>query len=418
MSLEKMEEHFEKIELSNGIKGIVYPINAPVVHVGIAIKAGSKFDVIPGTAHLLEHMIFKGTENRRAFQINNFLDSVGGELNAYTHKDEMVVYASVRKEFFERALELLADLVQNAVFPEKELQREKPVVIDEIHSYLETPAEQIFDDFEELLFAETPLGHPVLGSLSSVQSITTDDLRQFYKQYFVAQNMVFSVVGAFNKKRDLKLIDQYFSSIKSGNTKKAEKKQSEIVEFNRFEARFSRASYQTHVIFGAPSYDYYSPKRRILLLLNNIIGGPSLNSLLNKILREQKGWTYNAESSVSSYEEAGSFAIYFSCEEENLKKARNSVKKTLRDLCEGRLSDRQFTNYKRQFIGHLALSNDNHAGMMLTLCKSMLIFGKVDTIAQIEQEIMEISKQQLIDVANEVIHPDNLSSIIYYTKNK
>jgi predicted Zn-dependent peptidase len=342
---------------------------------------------------------------------------VGGELNAYTHKDEMVVYASVRKAFFERALELLADLVQNAVFPEKELKREKTVVIDEIHSYLETPSEQIFDDFEELLFAGTHLGHPVLGSISSVKSITADDLRQFYTQHFVAQNMVFSVVGAFNKKRDLKLIDKYFSSIKRGHIKK-EKKQPAIVEFNRFDARFLRGTYQTHVIFGAPSYDYYSPKRRTLLLLNNIIGGPSLNSLLNKILREQKGWTYNAESSISSYQEAGNFVIYFSCDTENLKKAQNSVKKTLRDLCEGQLSDRQFSNYKRQFIGHLALSNDNHAGLMLSFCKSMLIFGKVDTIAQIEQEIMEINKQQLIEVANEVIFPDNLSSIIYYTKNK
>ena len=342
-----MEDHTIHT-LANGLR-IIYKEapNTSVTHVGFNIYAGSRDDgILPGTAHCFEHMLFKGTQKRNSWHIINRLETVGGEMNAFTTKEITVLYASVINDYAERALELLADLTFNSTFPEKELEKEKKVIAEEINMYLDTPEENIFDEFQEMIFAGHSLAPNILGTPESLDRLTSKDLLLFHKKYYHPQNIVLSISSGIPLKKFIKWAEKHclvqqnsFTEIARPSfnlySQKSEKKTTEHV--------------QCHAILGNTCYAHSHPKRLQMLLLNNILGGPGMNSRLNLSVREKHGYTYNIESGYTGFIDTGLFHCYLSTEKKSLNKAVDLVYKELKRLKEQKLSAIQLHHAKTQF---------------------------------------------------------------------
>ena len=307
------------------------PQNSPVSYCGVIVNVGSRdeHEDEQGMAHFIEHMLFKGTNKRRSSQIINRLEDVGGELNAYTSKEETVIYAGFLSEYTERSIELIADLVQNSTFPQSELEKEVLVIQDEIQSYNDSPSELIYDDFEEMLFDSNPMAHNVLGKNENLNSFTSKKALTFYHTFYQPENMVFFSSGSTNLKKIIKWVEKYFNfqQISNGNHARiapavAEKEQKTV----------TRDTHQMHCLMGGRAYDIYHPERMTLYLLNNILGGPGMNSLLNLSLRERNGLVYNVESSVQTFTDCGWWGVYFGTDPENAEKCERLVRKELTKL--------------------------------------------------------------------------------------
>jgi predicted Zn-dependent peptidase len=398
--------------LENGMRLVHHRIPGIVAHCGLIINVGSRdeSDIDHGIAHFLEHMLFKGTQKRKAFHILSRLEDVGGELNAYTTKEETAVHASFLKDDFERAIELISDVTFNSSFPAKEIEKEKDVVIEEINSYLDNPAELIFDDFEELIFRNRPIGRNILGTRESVRSFTREKLSAFVEEHYTASQMVFCSVGNISDEMILKLFRTYFSGIR---TVVREKRDAELWNYTPSTLTKDMDTYQNHCIIGNLAYDLKDKRRMGMFLLNNILGGQGMNSRLNMSLREKNGLAYNIESSYNPYFDAGLFSIYFGTDKQYLKRSISITMAELKKLRESKLGAIQLSKAKNQLKGYLARGYENHENLMLSLGKSLQIFNKIDSVEEICRKIDNVSASEILETANEVFEPSNLSTLIY-----
>ncbi|MFV0391183.1 MAG: M16 family metallopeptidase [Paludibacteraceae bacterium] len=408
-------ENYHTHLLDNGMRVVHQPHDSPVAYCGVIVNVGSRDESEEeyGMAHFIEHMLFKGTNKRRASQIINRLEDVGGELNAYTSKEETVIYAGFLKEYTERAIELIADLVQHSVFSQKEIEKEVLVIQDEIQSYNDSPAELIYDDFEEMLFDSNSMAHNILGSSKSIAQFTSEKAHAFYRRFYQPENIVFFSLGNTDFKKIVRWLEKYFN-VHSNGFRNNER----IIPplFPTGDKTLKRDTYQTHLLMGARAYDILHPERIALYMLNNILGGPGLNSILNLALREKNGLVYNVESSVQTFTDCGWWGVYFGTDPENADKCERLVRKELKYLCDNRISDSKLKKYKQQLRGQLAISAENKENAALSLGKNYLRYGKCTTNEQIRDEIESVTSERLQKVASEIFDAKNLTVLKYSKK--
>ena len=403
---------FEIFELPNGLRVIYKQVAGEAAHCGIILNAGTREEkhTEQGLAHYIEHTLFKGTAKRRFYHILSRIDSVGGELNAYTAKEETCIYASFQKQYLERAVELIADITFNSTFPAKEIEKEKDIIIDEIHSYKDTPAEQIYDDFETHLFNKHPLGNNILGTIESVKSFKQKHIIDFIKRHYLIKNMVFSIVGNYKKEHVKKVMEKHFAHYSTkGNPaiRKAPTLNKTFQVVSKINAN------QSHCIIGSIAPSSASKKRTAMVLLNNLLGGTGMNSRLNLNIREKYGFAYNLDSNYVAYSDTGLFAVYLGTDKKYLQKTTALVYKELKKLRDTPISAMQLHKAKQQLCGNIALAQENNSSVMLALGKSLLMFNKVDTLNSIYEEIEKITTKQLFNIANEVFEEKSMNSLTF-----
>lgn len=403
---------YQYYTFENGIRLVHQQTDRMVANLGFLVNAGARDEGIHefGLAHFIEHTLFKGTKKRKAFHILSRLDDVGGEVNAYTTKEETCLYASFLKEYYPRTIELFFDILFNSTFPTAEIKKEKDVIIDEIGSYQDSPSELIFDEFEEKLFQGTGFGHNVLGTEKSVKSFDAKMVHQFMQKHYNTDQMVISSVGDIKMSKLIKLMQPYFGAVKSNSRMNSRKPISKVSSIDEV---VSRDLFQAHCVMGGKAYDYGNEKRLSLYLINNLLGGPSMNSRLNFSLREKKGISYNVESVYTPYTDTGIINIYFGTDASNLNKSLKVVHQELKILREKKLGTIQLSKAKKQLIANLAMANENHENQMLAIGKSVLIFNKIDSIEEVSKKIEDLSSSDLLDVANEIFDPSNLNTLIF-----
>jgi predicted Zn-dependent peptidase len=355
-------------------------------------------------------MLFKGTSKRKAYHILSRLEDVGGELNAYTTKEETAIHASFLKDDYERAIELICDIAFNSIFPEKEIEKEKDVVIEEINSYLDSPSELIFDDFEELVFADQPIGRNILGTPESVKEFSHRKITEFISKNYRTDEMVFCSVGNIPDEKIIRLFQKYFS-VKNSHPVPGKTNTGWV--YKPVSLTKNKDTFQNHCIIGNVAYDLKDPRRVGLFLLNNILGGQGLNSRLNLSLREKNGLAYNVESSYSPYYETGVFSIYFGTDEKLLDKSLSICMAELKKLRTSKLGTIQLNKAKNQMKGYLARGYENHESLMLGLGKNLLAFDRIDSFEEICSQIDNVSSTDLLNIANEILEPSSLSTLIY-----
>lgn len=398
--------------LSNGLRIVHKPVDSNVSYCGFIVNAGTRDEHADefGMAHFIEHMLFKGTEKRRSYHINNRMENVGGELNAYTNKEETVIYSIFLEEHFHRAFELLSDLTFHSQFPQHEIEKEVEVIIDEIHSYEDNPSELIYDEFENLVFADSQIGHNILGEPDLLETFDTSKSKAFFLRNYIPQNMVFFSVGKTDFKKVVRYAEKYLSDI--NQTMVTDKRINPPIIATQKQI-IDKDTSQTHALIGSRTYSFHDPKRKVLTLLNNILGGPGMNSRLNMQLREKYGYVYNVESTVTSYSDTGLFSIYFGSDKRNSDKCVNLIFKELKRMRENKLSGLQLAAAKKQLIGQIGVSSDNRENVFLSLGKSFMRYNHFNTLAETYEKIELITAEQLLEVANEVFDESRLFSLIY-----
>ena len=398
--------------LANGIRIIHAPNQSVVAYCGFAIDAGTRdeADNEQGMAHFVEHLIFKGTQKRHAWHILNRMEHVGGDLNAYTNKEETVVYSAFLVEHFPRAVELLADIVFHSTFPQAEIDKEVEVIIDEIQSYEDSPSELIFDDFEELLFPDHPLGRNILGKPDLLRQFKSEDALRFTSRFYRPENAIFFVQGNVDFKKVVRLVEKATSDLTSNAFTFSRKRPLDYVPSN---LTLHRNTHQAHVMMGSRGYDAHNEKRTALYLLNNILGGPGMNSRLNVALRERSGLVYNVEANLTSYTDTGVFCIYFGTEHDDVNRCIRLVKKELKRLCDKPLSPAQLAAAKKQIIGQIGVARDNAENTALSKAKTFLHYGKKDEPQDTFRRIEALTAQELWEVSNEMFAEEHLSTLIY-----
>jgi predicted Zn-dependent peptidase len=364
-----------------------------------------------GIAHFTEHMLFKGTSKRKSGHIINRMENVGGELNAYTTKEETIIYSVFLEEHFERAFELLTDLAFNSQFPENEIEKERDVILDEINSYKDNPAELIFDEFENLLFEKHEIGHNILGEPETLENMDRKAFLEFHASFYQPCNMVFFSMGNTPFKRILKIANKYLNAFNCPAS--VELKRNPPVKSSGRHIKNDKDLYQNHVIIGAKAYNSFDEKRVSLFLLNNILGGPGMNSRLNLSLREKSGLVYNVESNVTFYTDTGIFSTYFGCDPKFTDRCISLTHKELKKLREFKLTDVQLSTAKKQLKGQLGISDENKENISLSMGKSFLHRNRYDNIEKVYKKIDNISSNHLLEVANEIFEEKNLSMLIY-----
>lgn len=398
--------------LENGLQCSFQAQRSSVAHVVVAIRAGARdeLDHQQGLAHFLEHNLFKGTSKRKAYHILSRLDDVGGELNAYTTKEETIIHASFLKTDFRRALELLYDVLANSTFPEKELEKEKEVIKDEISSYKDAPGESIFDDFEDHIFRGDPLGRNILGTPESVDGLSRADILEFQSRTYTANRIKLAVVGPFGGERVERTVAELFAGFQFAdsnweNTFKGDGQPDCVVE--------NLAQFQDHYMVGWRTCGIHGHDRRSLSLLNNILGGPAMNSRLGLNIREKHGIAYNIESYLNLYSDVGMMGIYLGCDPQQTEKAAALVAKEVAKLRDTKLGTLQMSKAKKQFLGQMAMSEDNGLNSAVGAARALLHFGRVNDFETVASKIQSITAEQLQDVANAYLVPDKAFELIY-----
>jgi predicted Zn-dependent peptidase len=404
--------NYESFTFHNGIRLIHSYMPNIIAHLGIIMNTGSRDEEIHehGSAHLVEHMLFKGTEKRKAYHIISRIEDAGGEINAYTTKEETCLYTSFLKQDYGRTLELIHDVIFHSSFPQKEISREKEVIIDEINSYLDNPSELIFDDFEDLLFTGQPIGRNILGTAGSLNGINRNELTDFIGKNYFTEEMVLSSVGNIPFKKLVSLAGKYFNGVPG---KRRSGKRYPVAVSKPDNKTLVKNTFQVHSIIGTTAYSYMDKKRYGLHLLNNILGGPGLNTRLNMSLRERNGYSYHAESHYSPYSDSGVVCVYFSGDKNKLEKSTRVVLRELRKLREKKLGTLQLHRAKKQLMGQIAISAEHHEGLMLAMAKSFLIFNKFDSLEETGRKIENITAEHIMDIANEILDERKLSKMVY-----
>ncbi|MEG1611042.1 MAG: pitrilysin family protein [Alistipes sp.] len=392
---------FYTYHLPNGIRGIHRCIKSSVAHCALIVNAGSR-DELPteyGLAHFAEHAFFKGTEHRRAWQVNCRLENLGGELNAYTTKEDTTLYATTLRGDFTKAAELLSDIAFHSTFPDKEIEREKEVICDEINTYKDSPSDLIYDSFEDMLFAQSELGHNILGTKSTLNRQSNSTLRNFVERAHTTDQMVFSSIGNISCKSIEAIANRYFA-VQPATTRAFSRSTPSCC--TSFDKTVVKHTHQTHCIIGNRAYGIDDSHRLPLALLVNLLGGPSANSLLNVVVREKNGLSYNIEASYTPYTDSGIVAIYFSSDQCNTDQCIELIEQQIKRLRATSLTSRQLSMAKKQFIAQLAISMESNEGYMLGTGKSYLLHEEVDTMEQVYAKINALTASNLMQVANEV----------------
>ena len=440
--------------LDNGLRIIHLPSDSQVVYCGYQINAGTRNEEPgeEGLAHFCEHVTFKGTERRKAWHILNCLESVGGDLNAYTNKEGTVYYSAILKEHIARAVDLLSDIVFHSVYPQAEIDKEVEVICDEIESYNDSPAELIYDEFENILFKDSSLGHNILGTAEQVRSFTTEDALRFTRKLYRPDNAIFFAYGDIDFKKLVKLVkraladddsgklaeedchadfaddadfaggtgfagdensittEKSVSSVKSVGPKNYPSMGEEIAGQTNV---MQKNTHQAHVMIGTRAYDVNDDRRMPLYLLNNILGGPGMNAKLNLALREHNGLVYTVESTMVAYGDTGTWSIYFGCDEHDIKRCLRLVRKELDRMMEKPLSDSQLKAAKKQIKGQIGVACDNRENFALDFGKSFLHYGWEKNVDCLYEQVEAITSQQIQDVARELFDKDRLITLIF-----
>lgn len=403
-------KEFETYTLSNGIRGIHRQVRSGVTHCALVVNAGSRDEHKGefGIAHLTEHALFKGTTKRRAYQVNCRLENLGGELNAYTTKEDTTLHATVMRHDLKRAVELVADVIFNSTFPERELRKEREVIADEINSYKDSPSERIYDDFEDLIFKGSELGHNILGSKSTIARLSTAEIAEFVRRTYTTDQMVFSSIGNFSVATAQRVAEEYLGAYEP--TKRGYERQC-VTEYQPFVVEQSRHTHQAHGIIGARGYGITNDRRLPLALAVNILGGPSANSLLNLELRERHGLSYNVEATYTPYSDAGIVGIYFSSDHDNAEQCVELIEREVQRLMREPITPRRLAIAKRQFVAQMAISMESNEGYMLGAGKSYLIYKDIDTLEEAYKKVAAITSEQIMDVTSECFA--HMSRLIY-----
>ena len=424
--------------LDNGLRIIHLPSDSKVVYCGYQINAGTRNEEPgeEGLAHFCEHVTFKGTERRKAWHILNSLESVGGDLNAYTNKEGTVYYSAILKEHIARAVDLLTDIVFHSVYPQTEIDKEVEVICDEIESYNDSPAELIYDEFENIIFKGSPLGHNILGTAEQVRSFKTEDALRFTRKLYRPDNAIFFAYGDIDFKKLLRLLKKSFLSeerrVKSEETTFGDRRESQFnspeaqAQFNIQHSTFNtqhsfegqtivmqKNTHQAHVMIGTRAYDVNDSRRMPLYLLNNMLGGPGMNAKLNLALREHNGLVYTVESTMAAYGDTGIWSIYFGCDEHDVKRCLRLVRKELDKFMQKPLSEAQLKAAKKQIKGQIGVACDNRENFALDFGKSFLHYGWEKNVDRLYEQVDEITAEQIQAVAQELFDKDRLTTLIF-----
>ena len=424
--------------LDNGLRIIHLPSDSKVVYCGYQINAGTRNEEPgeEGLAHFCEHVTFKGTERRKAWHILNCLESVGGDLNAYTNKEGTVYYSAILKEHIARAVDLLTDIVFHSVYPQAEIDKEVEVICDEIESYNDSPAELIYDEFENIIFKDSPLGHNILGTAEQVRSFKTEDALRFTRKLYRPDNAIFFAYGDIDFKKLVRLLKKSFLSeerrVKSEETTFGDRRESQFnspeaqAQFNIQHSTFNtqhsfegqtivmqKNTHQAHVMIGTRAYDVNDSRRMPLYLLNNMLGGPGMNAKLNLALREHNGLVYTVESTMAAYGDTGVWSIYFGCDEHDVKRCLRLVRKELDKFMQKPLSEAQLKAAKKQIKGQIGVACDNRENFALDFGKSFLHYGWEKNVDRLYEQVDEITAEQIQAVAQELFDKDRLTTLIF-----
>ncbi|WP_314826880.1 pitrilysin family protein [Segatella baroniae] len=409
---------YQTFTLDNGLRVIHRPDSSPIVYCGYQINAGTR-DEKPGEeglAHFCEHTTFKGTSRRKAWHVLNGLESVGGDLNAFTTKEDTVYYAAILKEHASRAVDLLTDIVFHSVYPQHELDKEVEVVCDEIESYNDSPSELIFDEFENMIFEGHPLGHNILGTADNVRRFTTVDAQRFTRRHYRPDNAVFFIAGDVDFK---KIVRQLQRADWPETPHVPHASVAPIAPNGPFASNppssltVNRNTHQAHVMLGSRAYDIHDDRRMSLYLLNNMLGGPGMNARLNLSLRERHGLVYTVESTMVSYSDTGLWAIYFGCDPHDVKRCMRLVRRELDKVMEKPLSAVQLAKAKKQLKGQIGVACDNRESFALDFGKSFLHYGWEKDISTLFRNIEAITPEGIQQVARELMAPDRLTTLVY-----
>jgi predicted Zn-dependent peptidase len=424
--------------LDNGLRIIHLPSDSKVVYCGYQINAGTRNEEPgeEGLAHFCEHVTFKGTERRKAWHILNCLESVGGDLNAYTNKEGTVYYSAILKEHIARAVDLLTDIVFHSVYPQAEIDKEVEVICDEIESYNDSPAELIYDEFENIIFKGSPLGHNILGTAEQVRSFKTEDALRFTRKLYRPDNAIFFAYGDIDFKKLVRLLKKSFLSeerrVKSEEITFGDRRESQFnspeaqAQFNIQHSTFNtqhsfegqtivmqKNTHQAHVMIGTRAYDVNDSRRMPLYLLNNMLGGPGMNAKLNLALREHNGLVYTVESTMVAYGDTGIWSIYFGCDEHDVKRCLRLVRKELDKFMQKPLSEAQLKAAKKQIKGQVGVACDNRENFALDFGKSFLHYGWEKNVDRLYEQVDEITAEQIQAVAQELFDKDRLTTLIF-----
>ena len=421
-------ENYHIQTLDNGLRVIHLPSPTNVAYCGIAIDAGSRDerDSEHGIAHFCEHLLFKGTHKRKAWHIINRMDSVGGDLNAYTNKEETVIYAAFTKEHFSRAVELIADIVFQSAFPQHEIAKEVEVIAEEIESYNDSPSELIFDQFENLIYENHPLGHDILGKADRVRQFTTADALSFIRRYYRPENMVFFVFGHLPFSRVVSTVEKYCGSVPQwsldgllcdtdthGSVFGGDKWRQPLQAYQPVKKRDSRATHQAHVMMGGRSYPSSDERRIAMYFLNNIIAGPSMNTMLNIALREHNGLVYTVESSLTNYTDTGTFGLYFGCDNKDVERCMDIIWKEFDKLISTPLTQRQMQAALKQMKGQILVACDNFESYALDMAKSFLHYNIFEGIDDTLSQLSALTPELVQQTAKEMLADESLSALVY-----
>ncbi|MEI3021385.1 MAG: pitrilysin family protein [Prevotellaceae bacterium] len=414
--------------LDNGLRIIHLPSDSKVVYCGYQINAGTRNEEPgeEGLAHFCEHVTFKGTERRKAWHILNCLESVGGDLNAYTNKEGTVYYSAILKEHIARAVDLLTDIVFHSVYPQAEIDKEVEVICDEIESYNDSPAELIYDEFENIIFKGSPLGHNILGTAEQVRSFKTEDALRFTRKLYRPDNAIFFAYGDIDFKKLVRLLKKSFLSeerrVKSEKFNSPEAQTQFNIQHSTFNTQHSfegqtivmqKNTHQAHVMIGTRAYDVNDSRRMPLYLLNNMLGGPGMNAKLNLALREHNGLVYTVESTMVAYGDTGVWSIYFGCDEHDVKRCLRLVRKELDKFMQKPLSEAQLKAAKKQIKGQVGVACDNRENFALDFGKSFLHYGWEKNVDRLYEQVDEITAEQIQAVAQELFDKDRLTTLIF-----
>lgn len=401
----------------NGIRFLHIPATGPVAHLAVYINAGTRdeADDQNGMAHFIEHTIFKGTTKRKAFHVLTRLESVGGELNAFTTKEETCIFATFLVEHFHRALELVSDILTHPTFPEKELKKEKDVILDEINSYKDNPSEEIYDLFEENIFKDHDLSKNILGKPEHIQQFAREDAIRFIHEHYTSGRLLVCTSGNLNFRKISHLAEKYFESVKNDDSNPHRKS---FLSYQPFTVEMAKAIFQTHCMMGNLAYDRKDPRRLPLFLLNNILGGPAMNSRLNMAVRERHGYAYTVESAFLPYTDTGIFSIYLGTDSENLDKSLNLIRKEMDKLRMEKLSSLQLNQSKKQLVGQLEIANESNLNFMMSAGKAYLHDNRIEEPGEIRKKIENISAEQIIEVARDVFDPGKMSMLVFNSNNQ
>ena len=398
--------------LPNGIRLVHRPIPGNVAHVGLFIDAGSRDESAGehGMAHFIEHLIFKGTKKRNLYQVLSRLENIGADLNAYTTKEETCIHASFLNPYYERTLELISDICFHSKFPGNEIRKEKSVVIDELKSYKDSPSDQIFDDFEDQVFEGHPLGRNILGTPGNIRKFNKEGILNFIEKNYTTDRMVISSVGNVDLKKLTRWVWKYFAQVPAVPGKENRKP---FTGYRPQKVSRTRKNFQTHCIIGTTAYSMQDERRFALAFLNNILGGPMMNSRLALALKERNGITYNIESNYMPFTDTGLFSIYFGTSSDMLEKATSLTLKELDRLRQNKLGVVQLHTAKKVILGQMALAQESQLNQMLAIGKSWLVMNRFMEFDEISRIVLDLTAEKILDIANDIFDPAALSSLVF-----